>query len=178
MKASNKFMSDLYSLAKQTSQYAINPDDDEEFIIDDRVAVEMAPIPGKDNYIHFVSIRALQPGKKHGSIAMKKVFQLVDDNNIVLVGRIIPYHTQDVTKEELRKWYIKFGAKPHDPANEDGLWFRNPKNSQNKAPLSLDPLTKFKIERGFSNADFTDRVRFLKIISLSALALSVYFIKK
>ena len=170
-------MSDLYLLAKQTSQHAINPDDDEEYIVDDRVAVEMSPIPNKDNYIHFISIRALQPGKKHGSIAMKKVFQLVDDNNIILLGRIIPYHTQDVTKDELRKWYIKFGCKPHDPNNEDGIWFRNPKNRQN-TNISLDPLTKFKIEKGFSDADYTDRVSVLKIISLVVLVLSVYLLKK
>ena len=178
MKSSAKFMMDLFLLAKQSSKYAINPDDDEEFIIDDKVAVEMSPISENDNYVHFVSIRALHPGKKHGSAAMKKVFQLVDNNNIILIGRIIPYHTQDVTKEDLRKWYIKFGCRPLDPSNEDGLWVRNPKNQKHEV-ISVDPLTKFKIERGFSDADFGDRLRFIKVISIVVmLVLSVYLFKK
>jgi hypothetical protein len=170
-------MSDLYLLAEQSSKFAINPDDIEEFIIDNKVAIEMSPIPGKDNYVHFVSIRALQPGKKHGSMAMKKVFQLVDENNIILLGRILPYHTKDVSKEALRSWYIKFGAKPINPSDEDGLWVRYP-NKNKSLTISIDPLTKFKIERGFSDTDFNDRVRLVKFVSLVIVAvLSVYLLR-
>jgi hypothetical protein len=177
MNSSAKFMSELHSLAEQSSKFAINPDDLEEFIIDDKVAIEMSAIPGKDNYVHFVSIRALQSGKKHGSVAMKKVFQLVDDNNIILLGRILPYHTKDVSKDDLRKWYIKFSCKPMNPSNEDGLWVRFPNENKSLA-ISIDPLTKFKIEKGFSDADFSDRVKFVKFISLAiAIVLSVCLLR-
>lgn len=169
-------MSDLYTLAKQTSKFPINPDDSEEFIIDDRVALEMTPIDGKDDYIHFISIRALQPGKKHGSIAMKKIIKLVDDNNITLLGKIIPYHTQDISKSDLRKWYIKFGCKPLDPSNKNGIWIRPAKNQI--PTVDIDPITKFKIEKGLSNIDYIDRIRCIKIASITIIAvLLVYLLR-
>lgn len=179
MKSSDKFMSALFDLAKNSSMHAINPDDEEEFIIDDKVAIEMTPISGKDNYIHFISIRALHPGKNHGSVAIKKIFKLVDDNNIILLGKVMPYHTQDITKENLRKWYRKFDCRPLDPSNEDGLWIRTPRNNKNNVIITLDPLTKFKIERGFSEADFIDRIQLVKYLAISMLVvLSVYLFKK
>lgn len=167
---SKKFIRDLYALAKRNSVYPINPDDSEEYIIDDRVAVEMAPIAGKDNYIHFVSIRALTPGNRHGSVAMKKIFDLVDKNNIILLGRILPYHTQDISKDKLRAWYLKFGCKPVDPQNEDGLWVRYPPGSS-EVPIEIDTLTEYKIIKGFSETDFSDRVNFIKYTTVIAAIL-------
>ena len=173
---SENFIKDLYSLSKRTSRFPINPDDTEEYIIDDRVAVEMVPIPGKVNYIHFVSIRSLSPGNKHGTAAMKKIFDLADKNQVILLGKILPYHTHNMPKEKLRSWYIKFGCKPMDIKNEDGLWVRYPQGSIEQ-PIKIDKITEYKILKGLSNTDFNDRVSFTKhglvVIAILILLLNI-----
>lgn len=150
-KSSRQFIDDLHELAKNTSKFAINPDDDEEYIINDSVALEMTPLT--DHWVHFISIRALNPGKGSGSAAMASVMKLVDKRKINLIGKIIPYDTKVISKEKLRSWYLKFGCKPANPRNPDGIWVRiaNPK-TMTEIKL-IDKKVFGKINKGLSDFD-------------------------
>lgn len=144
-------MDDLHELAEKTSRFAINPDDDEEYIINDLVAVEMVPLT--DHWVHFISIRALDPGKGSGSMAMVSVLKLVNKRKINLIGKIIPYDTRIVSKEKLRSWYSRFGCKPVNSKNPDGIWIRviNPKEMNEIE--KVDKKTFAKIDKGLSDFD-------------------------
>ncbi len=160
-------MDELLQLANATSLFGVNPDDSEEFIIDDSVAVEMHPLAEDPNYIHFVSIRALNPEKGHGSKAMKKVLELASKNNITLIGRVIPYHTKNMSKEKLCRWYKKLGCEPVDPNNEDGLWVRAPYGG--RTPIKIGLLTKIRILNGYSEEDFLGRKLLLYIMGIGLM---------
>jgi hypothetical protein len=155
MTPADKFIADLLRLANSTSKFGINPDDEEEYIIDDAVAIEMHPVSDNPSYIHFISVRALDPSKGHGSRAMKKVMDLIDKNAITLLGKIIPYHTQDLSKEKLRSWYRKMDCHPLDPANEEGLWVRAPGGGHTN--IKIGPITTYKILNGYSEDDYLGR---------------------
>jgi len=163
-------MTELLELAQATSQFGINPDDEEELIIDDSVALEMRPLSEADNYIHFISVRALNPGKKQGSTAMSKVLHLVDKNKITLVGRIIPYHTKILSKENLRMWYRKMGCTPADPSDEDGLWVRAPGGGHED--INIGSIAKYKVLNGLSDDDYLER----KTLFGALLTISLIFL--
>jgi len=141
----------LHELAEKTSRFAINPDDDEEFIINDLVAIEMAPIT--DNWIHFISIRSLNPGKGSGSDAMASVMKLVDERKVNLIGKVIPYDTKVLSKEKLRSWYLKFGCRPMKSNDPDGLWIRIVNPLIVHEIKELDKETTKKINKGLSDYD-------------------------
>jgi len=144
-------MDKLYHLAKMSSRFAINPDDDEEFIINDSVAVEMVPITS--NWVHFISIRALRPGEGSGSDAIKSVMGLADEVNINLIGKIIPYDTKVASKEKLRSWYRKYKCKPISETDPDGLWARVANPITISEIQSLDQKSLNKIHKGLSDYD-------------------------
>ena len=150
-KASKQFMKDLGELAEKTSRFGINPDDDEEYIINDLVAVEMVPVT--DHWVHFISIRALDPGKGSGSKAMASVISLVDKRRINLIGKIIPYDTKVVSKKKLRAWYSKFGCKPVNSKNPDGIWIRVANPEKMNEIKSIDKKIFSKIDKGLSDFD-------------------------
>lgn len=166
-------MAELASMAHSSSRFGVNPDDDEEFIIDNAVAIEMHPLPDNPFYIHFISIRAVDPKNGHGSKAMNKVMKLVDKNQITLVGRIIPYHTQDLSKEQLRKWYKKVGCHPVDASNEDGLWVRAPYGK--KVIPTLGFSSKYKVLNGLSETEHKERIWCLAVLLVLGL---IFFYKK
>jgi len=172
MKPAPKFMKDLFSLAKTTSQFSINPDDDEELVVDDCIAVEMEPID--DNWVHFLSIRALDPGKGTGTAAMKKIFQLVDDSKVNLIGKVRPYDSGHLGKESLRKWYRKFGCHPLHENNPDGIWVR----VLNSSAVDLDSATKFRIHQGLSGEDLQERFNFYKIIAIGVIVVLACIYKR
>jgi hypothetical protein len=171
---SKKFLASLLELAGNTSRSAINPDDQEEMIIDDSVALEMEPIDNE--WVHFLAIRALNPGSGQGSSAMKKVMRLVDNNEVYLVGKIRPYDTKIASKEQLRKWYLKFGCKPLDPNNEDGLWIRIPKDKPYKEPV-LSPVWDHRINRGYSLSDYEEasRIRYFFMVVVGLFVMNYLF---
>ena len=67
------YISDLCTLAAKTSKRAINPKDDDEIILYDKCATEMEPIPGLPGWVHFISIRALKPGRGWGTLGLKAI---------------------------------------------------------------------------------------------------------
>lgn len=152
----------LGELARSTSQFAINPEDDEEFIINDAVAIDMRPLPDREDYVHFISVRAVNPGKGAGSAAMAKVMDLVDKCGITLVGKIIPYHTKDMDAKTLRNWYRKMGCHPADPNNEEGLWVRGPGGTI--ANVNLGAYSRYKVLNGLSNEESRERLLFYIIV--------------
>ena len=168
------FLGDLHDLARRTSIHPINPDDEEEYIINNNVALEMVEVPTRPDIIHFVSIRALDPAKGHGTGAMKKIFDLVDKNEVILVGKIMPYHTKDMPVKPLRDWYRKHGCRPVDPTREDDLWYRSKKSTD----LNLDAQTLYKIRQGLSNEDYKEKLKFNKVVIFISIALIWIIIKQ
>ncbi len=166
-------MLELLQLANSTSDFGVNPDDNEEYIIEDAVAVEAHPLPENPNYVHFISIRSLAPSKGYGSRAMGKVMELADNNSIILVGRIIPYHTQNLSKRKLRDWYRKMGCRPSNPRDEDGLWVRAPGGGH--ININIGKVSKFKVLNGLSEQEFSERKYFF--VTLFAVGL-LFFLKK
>ena len=154
-------MHGLEELAHHTSRFAINPEDDEEFIINDAVAIDLRPLPDKEDYIHFVSVRAVNPGNGAGTAAMSRVMDLVDKCGITLVGKIIPYHTKNMDTRSLRNWYRKMGCHPANPNDEDGLWVRGPGGT--KVDVKLGPFSRYKVLNGLSNDESRERLLFYAI---------------
>jgi len=169
-----KFMDDLYSLASSSSRLGINPRDDEEFIINNSVALEMKPLPKIDNWVHFISIRALEPGKGDGSRAMNKIIKLVDKNRIFLIGRINPYDTKIATKKDLQDWYLKYRCKPLDEL--DGIWIRSPEGVEFSSLPPMDSITKRKIREGLSDYDYAEKIFIKRIIVYSIVLTTILLI--
>jgi hypothetical protein len=171
MKPSLKFMHGLESLARNTSKFAINPEDNEEYIINDAVAIDMRPLSDREDYIHFVSVRSVNPGNGAGSAAMKEVMNLVDRCGVTLVGKIIPYHTKDMDTKTLRNWYRKLGCHPANSNNEDGLWVRGPGGT--KVDVNLGYFSRYRVLNGLSNEESRERILFYVIV----LAISIMIYK-
>lgn len=168
------FMKQLLDLAKRTSRWGVNPDDEEELIIGDAVAMEMEPVDSI--WIHFLAIRALDPGGGKGSLVMQQVMKLVDSCGVYLVGKIRPYDTKKVSVKKLRKWYRKFGCKPLNSKNVDGLWIRIPKNRPYMRP-NLTKIMRYRINRGYSFDDYTTMQKRDSILTIAILLLLGYLIR-
>lgn len=164
MVPAEKFIEELLLLANSNSEFGINPDDKEEYIIDNSVAIEMHPLYDHPNYIHFISIRSLKPGKGKASSAMKKVLNIADKNKVILIGKIIPYHNKLMTKDSLKKWYRKMGCIPYNPNNEDGIWVRAPGGG--KANIDISLFSKIKVLNGLNESDYLGKkaLLFLAVI--------------
>lgn len=156
------FLHKLHELAARTSATPINPEDNEEYIVDDCVAFEMEAL-SDPQWIHFVSIRAVNAGKGDGSKALKKVMNLADSCGVYLIGKVIPYNTKDMPKDKLQAWYRKHGCKPFNENNPDGLWFRVPDGSKFRNPrLSLKD--RIKVHKGFSGDDLKSHINFTAVL--------------
>ena len=149
--ASQQFLDSLMAYASKTSKYAINPDDNEEIILNDTVAVEMVPVT--PNWVHFLSIRALRPQQGDGTVALNKIMKIADDTKINFIGKIRSYDTKAMSKHQLRKWYRKIGGHPLDRTNPDGFWVRIRNETARDEILSLDKEQLKKIDEGLSDYD-------------------------
>jgi len=174
MTKAQAYMRNLIQLAHDTSKWGVNPDDVEELVIGDVVALEMEPI--SDDWVHFLSIRAFKPGNGAGSDAMKQVLQLADQLEVYLVGKIRPYDTKAVNKEDLYRWYSKFGSKPLDPSNPDGLWIRIPKGMPHKEP-KLDKKILYRIEKGYSLDDYNVVKKLNSTVVIAIILLVGYLLR-
>jgi hypothetical protein len=94
MTPAESYIADLFKLAAETSRYPMNPRDDDEIILYDRCATEMEPIPGLPNWVHFISIRALKPGRGWGTLGLKAITELADKHQVVLFGKASPFNNR------------------------------------------------------------------------------------
>jgi hypothetical protein len=169
-----KFMVELYLLANSSSKYGINPGDDEEYVINDSVALEMKPLPKTAKWVHFISIRAFNPGKGEGNKAMTEIMKLADKSEVFLIGKINPYDTKVASKKRLQNWYSKYGCQPFDDI--DGIWVRPPRGKKVENLPLMDSITRKKINEGLSDYDYAEK-RFTKyIFVVSFMLLLILFI--
>jgi len=172
MQPADRFIKDVLDLAKKTSKSSINPDDTEEIILNNNVATELVPLT--ETWVHFISIRAIKPGRGHGTQALKQILALADRNKVNLIGKIIPYDTKSLSVQKLQAWYKQFKCRPLNPQKVEDLWVRITNPQKQFELLQLSKKDFKKIHNGMSNYDFSFAANKRMITAILIIAVVLY----
>jgi hypothetical protein len=167
---SARFLDDVYKWADRTSEIPYNPKE-EEFILYGTIFLELEAVPGKDDWIHFVNIKSAAPGQGVGNQVLAELLTMLDAHKLVLVGKPKPMGTKITPAKQLRKWYRKFGCKPINPDNENGVWIRPPRGiCADQIDVSMNPQAHAMVVQGLGTYEYSKRQKFWGLLGATALA--------
>lgn len=94
------FMSEFHDLTEP------NPFDNRERVWNDLVAFDVKPFSGS---VRLSNIRALSPGKGHGTLGLLWLTALADKNDASIIGTAEPTLSNCLSRTALKKWYRRHG---------------------------------------------------------------------